>query len=151
MFLQTISHSHGKQMKLTAPQYMKRPHIKMYLYLTFNQGHVNDCLYGGLQWWMEVNGLHSLPEVSLSHLHFPCWFSTFSGADQLFNWHDNVINCFLVIGPAEFYTVKKYKSGVYLQAIKRSRTKVTYKRCPAVQSNWFCFISCVSLVESTNF
>lgn len=87
----------------------------------------------------------------LSHLHFPRCFPTFSGADQLCNWHDNVINCFLVIGPAEFNTVKKYKSGVYLQAIKRSRTKVTYKRCPAVQSNWFCFISGVSLVESTNF
>lgn len=76
----------------------------------------------------------------------PLLFSTFTGADQL-NWHNNVINCFLVIGPTAFYTVKKYKSGVCLQAIKCSRSKGTYKRCPAVQSNWFCFISCVSLVE----
>lgn len=25
-------------------------------------------------------------------------FFTFTGADQLLNWHNNVINCFLVIG-----------------------------------------------------
>lgn len=76
------------------------------------------------------------------------FFSTFSGADQLLNWHNNVINCFLVTGPTVFCTVKKYKSTVYLQAIKWPRLKRTYKRCPAVQSNWFCFINCISLVES---
>lgn len=26
-------------------------------------------------------------------------FYAFTGADQLFNWHNNVINCFSVIGP----------------------------------------------------
>lgn len=109
-----------------------------------NHVHVED--WGdGCNLMACINFLQCLPLTSSVPSLF---FSTFNGADQLLNWHNNVINCFLVTGPTAFCTVKKYKSTVYLQAIKWPRLKRTYKRCPAVQSNWFCFINCISLVES---
>lgn len=74
---------------------------------------------GGFNLMSRINFLEGLTLTSLT----PLFFSTFTEANQLLNWHNNVINCFLVIGPTEFYTVKKCKSGVYLQAIECSRSK----------------------------